>query len=102
LEKRVEQVLPGSGRLGVWEGMCVAQIMYTHVSKCKNNKIKGEKKVFPISFPVEIEETSFKSLATFGHNARLILEVALGFLLDDPFLVMIDLLSSVSLLVLIF
>jgi hypothetical protein len=51
--KRVEQVLPGSvgegwgcGGVrrggGVWEGE-VAQTMYTHVSKCKNDKIKGEK-----------------------------------------------------------
>jgi hypothetical protein len=31
--KRVEQVLPGSQG---WER--VAQIMYTHVSKCKNDK----------------------------------------------------------------
>jgi hypothetical protein len=32
--KRVEQVLPGSG--------CgeMAQIMYTHVRKCKNDKVK--------------------------------------------------------------
>jgi hypothetical protein len=28
----------------MWEGGEVAQTMYTHVSKCKNNKIKGEKK----------------------------------------------------------
>jgi hypothetical protein len=31
--KRSEQVLPGRG----WE---VTQIMYTHVSKCKNDKIQ--------------------------------------------------------------
>jgi hypothetical protein len=31
----VEQVLPGSGG-----AVGVAQIMYTYVSKCKNNKIK--------------------------------------------------------------
>jgi hypothetical protein len=36
----VEQVLPGSG--GGVEGE-VAQTMNTHVNKCKNNKIKGEK-----------------------------------------------------------
>jgi hypothetical protein len=38
----VEQVLPGSG--GEVAGSGVAQIMCTHVSKYKNNKIKGEKK----------------------------------------------------------
>jgi hypothetical protein len=38
-KKRAEHVLPGSG-----EGGEVAQIMYTHVSRCKNDKIKGEKK----------------------------------------------------------
>jgi hypothetical protein len=27
-----------------WQGERVAQTMYTHVSKCKNYKIKGEKK----------------------------------------------------------
>jgi hypothetical protein len=32
------RVCPEAGR-GVWE---VAQIMYTHVSKCKNDKVKGE------------------------------------------------------------
>jgi hypothetical protein len=36
LEKRAEQGLPGSGGRG-WE---VSQIMYTLVSKCKNDKIK--------------------------------------------------------------
>jgi hypothetical protein len=35
--KGVEQVLPGSGGRG--------QIIYTHVSKCKNDKIKNEKKI---------------------------------------------------------
>jgi hypothetical protein len=34
----VEQVLPKGG-----EGGEMAQIMYTHVSKCKNNKIKFKK-----------------------------------------------------------
>jgi hypothetical protein len=34
LEKRVEQA----------GGMEVAQTMYTHVTKCKNNKIKRERK----------------------------------------------------------
>jgi hypothetical protein len=33
----------GLGDWGGWEGEEVAQTMYTHVSKCKNNKIKGEK-----------------------------------------------------------
>jgi hypothetical protein len=33
--KREEQVLIGTGRWGE-----VTQIMYTHVSKCKNEKIK--------------------------------------------------------------
>jgi hypothetical protein len=38
---RVEQVLPGGGRRrGNGD---VAQIMYTDVSKCKNNKIKFKK-----------------------------------------------------------
>jgi hypothetical protein len=40
----VEQDLPGSGRLGMGDGGKVAQTMNTHVSKCKNNKIKGERK----------------------------------------------------------
>jgi hypothetical protein len=40
--KRVEQVLPRKGG----DGMSgeVAQTMYTHVSKCKNDKIKERKK----------------------------------------------------------
>jgi hypothetical protein len=43
--KREEQVLLGS-RLGGDENRCnVAQKMYTHVSKCKNDKIK-ERKIF--------------------------------------------------------
>jgi hypothetical protein len=50
LEKRAEQVFPGSGGEGRGRfGGCgeVAQTMYTHVSKCKNDKIKGgRKKVF--------------------------------------------------------
>jgi hypothetical protein len=33
--KRVEQVLPGSGGSGE-----MTQIMYTYASKCKNDKIK--------------------------------------------------------------
>jgi hypothetical protein len=41
LEKRAEQVLPGRGG-GRWG---VALAMYTHVSKCKNDKIKGGKKL---------------------------------------------------------
>jgi hypothetical protein len=40
--KREEQVLPGS-RWGTWEEGGGPQIMYIHVSKCKNNKRKGEK-----------------------------------------------------------
>jgi hypothetical protein len=32
-----------SQKQGVWEGGKVAQIMYTHVNKCKNNKIKWRK-----------------------------------------------------------
>jgi hypothetical protein len=34
--KRAEQVLPGS----CWVGGVGVQIMYTHVSKCKNDKTK--------------------------------------------------------------
>jgi hypothetical protein len=47
LEKREEQVLPGSGGwwgLGDW-GMGGGGITYTHVSKCKNYKIKGKEKL---------------------------------------------------------
>jgi hypothetical protein len=44
LEKRTEQVLPRSVSWGVEEMGEVAQTMYIHISKCKNNKIKGEKK----------------------------------------------------------
>jgi hypothetical protein len=42
-EKRVEQVLPESRGLGGVEGVNVAQTIHTHVSKCKNDKRKGEK-----------------------------------------------------------
>jgi hypothetical protein len=35
--KRTEQVLPGSRNGGGGEA---AQVMYTHVNKCKNDKIK--------------------------------------------------------------
>jgi hypothetical protein len=38
LEKRVEHVLPGS----VGGGGEVAQTMYTHISKCKNDKRKND------------------------------------------------------------
>jgi hypothetical protein len=38
--KRAEQVLP---RIGVMERMEVPQTMYANVSKCENDKIKGEK-----------------------------------------------------------
>jgi hypothetical protein len=38
-KKRAEQVLPGSRG-----GEEVAQKIYTYVSKCKNNIIRGEKK----------------------------------------------------------
>jgi hypothetical protein len=37
----VEQVLPGCGAM-VWGE--VAQTMYTYMNKCKNNKIKKERK----------------------------------------------------------
>jgi hypothetical protein len=30
----------------------MAQTMYTHVSKCKNNKIKGEQREKILRFPV--------------------------------------------------
>jgi hypothetical protein len=40
--KRVEQVLPGSGVMG--RSGKVAQTMNTHVSKCENNKRKERKK----------------------------------------------------------
>jgi hypothetical protein len=42
-EKRVKQVLARSGGWGVGRGK-VSQTMYTHVSKCKNDKIKESKK----------------------------------------------------------
>jgi hypothetical protein len=42
-EKRIEQVLPGSRGAGEMRGE-VARTMYTHVSKCKNDKVKGERK----------------------------------------------------------
>jgi hypothetical protein len=38
---RAEQVFPESGWVGRRE---VTQTMYTHVSKCKNDKIKERKK----------------------------------------------------------
>jgi hypothetical protein len=38
--KRVEKVLPGSGSIGVGR----SGTMYTHVSKCKNDKIKRVEK----------------------------------------------------------
>jgi hypothetical protein len=41
--KRAEHIQPGSG--GVEE---MAQIMYTHVSKCKNNKIKFKKRNYSV------------------------------------------------------
>jgi hypothetical protein len=37
-KKRAEQVLPRGGSRGT-----VLQIMYTHISKCKNDKIKFKK-----------------------------------------------------------
>jgi hypothetical protein len=40
-KRKAEQVLPGSR--GWWWGV-MAQIIYTHVSKCKNDKTKQEKK----------------------------------------------------------
>jgi hypothetical protein len=40
-KKRAEQVLPGSkGGVGLGGGVKFAQTMNTHVSKCKNDKIK--------------------------------------------------------------
>jgi hypothetical protein len=43
LEKRAEQELLGSrGLEGIRRWGEVAQTMYTHISKCKNDKIKGE------------------------------------------------------------
>jgi hypothetical protein len=41
--KKEEQVLPRNEVQG--ERKEVTQTMYTHVSKCKNDKIKGEKKI---------------------------------------------------------
>jgi hypothetical protein len=38
-----EQVLPGVAGQGVGGRGEVAQIMYTHISKCKNNKIKSSR-----------------------------------------------------------
>jgi hypothetical protein len=41
---KAEQVLPRSGGWeGVGEWREVVQTMYTHVSKCKNNKVKERK-----------------------------------------------------------
>jgi hypothetical protein len=40
--KRAEQVLPGRGFGGRGE---LAQTTYTHVSKCKNDRIKARKKI---------------------------------------------------------
>jgi hypothetical protein len=37
--KRVEQVLPEAGVVGLLRGK-VAQIIYNHVSKCENDEIK--------------------------------------------------------------
>jgi hypothetical protein len=39
----VEQVQPGSR--GVVEVGVVAQTIYTHISKCKNEEINGERKI---------------------------------------------------------
>jgi hypothetical protein len=39
LEKRAEQALPGTEG-GGGAGVMVAQTMYTHMNKCKNNKKK--------------------------------------------------------------
>jgi hypothetical protein len=58
--KRVEQVLPG--RWG--EGRGGGSAMYTHVSKCKNDEIKREKKIlFKIlisSFKKSVGQRSYK------------------------------------------
>jgi hypothetical protein len=40
LEKRAEQVLPGNA--GIRGKVC--KKMYTHISKCKNDKTKGGEK----------------------------------------------------------
>jgi hypothetical protein len=48
-----EHVLPGSRELWGVEGVGAGggtSNVYTHVSKCKNNKIEGEKKHNEISF----------------------------------------------------
>jgi hypothetical protein len=47
LKASTQQVLPRSrvGLSGVgWGGREVAQTMYIHVNKCKNDKMKGEKR----------------------------------------------------------
>jgi hypothetical protein len=41
--KRVEHVLPGNRVVGAREEGEVTPSMYTHVSKCKNDKIKERK-----------------------------------------------------------
>jgi hypothetical protein len=43
-KKRAEQFLPPSGGVGVRKREEVAQTMYTHVSKCKHDKIKERNK----------------------------------------------------------
>jgi hypothetical protein len=56
-KKRTKQDLPGSRgwRWGLGMGEEVAQTMYTHVSKCKDDKIRGEKKKKQICFVVSIK-----------------------------------------------
>jgi hypothetical protein len=44
-ESRTGSAQKQGGRMEDGRGE-VAQIMYTHVSKCKNNKIKGKRKKF--------------------------------------------------------
>jgi hypothetical protein len=53
-KKRMEQVLPGRGDGS--EGGNVVQTMRMHVSKCKNDKIKEERKKY------EVERRSYYCL----------------------------------------
>jgi hypothetical protein len=55
----VEQVLPGSGAVVGRGGEGVAQIMYTHVSKCKNDKIKGKKTKKSMGTQTELHVAKF-------------------------------------------
>jgi hypothetical protein len=46
----------------------VAQTMYTHVSKCKNNKIKGEEKINPYK---PQEKQSYRSISLIYTDTRI-------------------------------